>query len=152
MVARTVLAALLAVVVVTAGVSAAVAAAPPDDTPADEEAPDDRTPDETSAADGRADDESDDADAERGPPSDAADDAGPPVDLPDPVPDFVGDVHSAIDEFLAGGLDGSLGDVVSAVTPGEESDDGETMTETPENEDQPEGTDADTNAVFAPAQ
>ena len=44
-------------------------------------------------------------------------DAGPPDDLPDPVPDFVSDVHGAISDFLSGGID-ALGDVVSDLTPG----------------------------------
>jgi hypothetical protein len=44
-------------------------------------------------------------------------DAGPPDDLPEPVPDFVSDVHGAIGDFLGGAVD-SLGDAVSGVTPG----------------------------------
>ncbi len=44
-------------------------------------------------------------------------DAGPPDDLPDPVPDFVSDIHGAISDFISGSID-SLGDVVSGLTPG----------------------------------
>lgn len=39
---------------------------------------------------------------------------GPPADLPDAVPDFVGDVHSVINDFLGGGVE-NLGNVVSGL-------------------------------------
>lgn len=42
---------------------------------------------------------------------------GPPVDLPDPVPDFVGDILGSIRSFLDGSID-QLGDAVSGLTPG----------------------------------
>lgn len=45
-------------------------------------------------------------------PNAAAGDAGPPSDLPGPVPEFVGDALSAIDGFLSGEI-GTLGDAVS---------------------------------------
>jgi hypothetical protein len=50
--------------------------------------------------------------ADVGPDGNASDDAGPPSDLPDPVPEFVGDLLSEIDGFLSGGID-DLGDAVS---------------------------------------
>jgi hypothetical protein len=41
-------------------------------------------------------------------------DAGPPSDLPDQVPDFVGDILSNVNDFLSGGVD-NLGEAVSDV-------------------------------------
>lgn len=49
-----------------------------------------------------------------GPNGDASDDAGPPSDLPDPVPEFVGDLLGAIDGFLSGTID-DLGETVSGI-------------------------------------
>jgi len=49
--------------------------------------------------------------------------AGPPTDMPGPVPDFVGEIHRTIGEFLDGSID-SLGSAVSDLTPGEESTEG----------------------------
>lgn len=50
--------------------------------------------------------------------SPAADgDAGPPSDLPDPVPEFVGDLLDAIDGFLSGATD-DLGDIASGIAGG----------------------------------
>lgn len=43
--------------------------------------------------------------------------AGPPSDLPGPVPEFVGDVLGAIRSFLDGSID-RLGEAVSGLTPG----------------------------------
>ena len=43
---------------------------------------------------------------------------GPPTELPDPVPDFVSDVHDAVREHVDGGVD-NLGERISALTPGE---------------------------------
>lgn len=40
-------------------------------------------------------------------------DAGPPSDLPGPVPDFVGDILNTIQQFLDGALEGVLGPAVS---------------------------------------
>lgn len=48
---------------------------------------------------------------------DETNDAGPPDDLPEPVPDFVGEILGAIGEFLSGVLS-ALGSVVSGLTPG----------------------------------
>lgn len=44
--------------------------------------------------------------------------AGPPSDLPGPVPEFVGDIHETIDGFLDGTVE-NLGKAVSDLTPGE---------------------------------
>ena len=43
---------------------------------------------------------------------------GPPTDLPDPVPDFVGDVHDAVREHVGDGVD-NLGERISGLTPGD---------------------------------
>ena len=42
---------------------------------------------------------------------------GPPGDLPEHVPEFVGELHGSIRAFLAGSVD-SLGETVSGLTPG----------------------------------
>ena len=53
-------------------------------------------------------------------PDDAGpDSAGPPTDIPGPVPEFVGEIHRTIGEFLDGSID-SLGSAVSDLTPGGE--------------------------------
>lgn len=166
MVARKILAALLAVAVLTAGVGAVTAGSPPDGVPAEE--PDDETPDDADDARENADDDDDAGENEtetdgeqtaadaregagaddnqterRGPPEDVGvGQAGPPVDMPDPVPDFVVEIHSTIGDYLEGGLD-SLGDAVSSITPG---DDGES--EAPEDGQPVEGNEsADGNAT-----
>lgn len=41
-------------------------------------------------------------------------DAGPPGGLPEQVPDFVSDIHGAINDFLSGEVD-NLGEVVSGI-------------------------------------
>jgi len=65
--------------------------------------------------------------SERGPdrPGSAADtsERGPPVDLPSQVPDFVGELHQAIGQFLDGDLAGSLGETLSGLTPDENNSD-----------------------------
>lgn len=48
---------------------------------------------------------------------DNASDAGPPGDLPEPVPDFVGDILGSIGDFLDGVLS-SVGDAVSGIAAG----------------------------------
>ncbi len=50
-------------------------------------------------------------------------DRGPPADLPSQVPDFVGDVHDTIGQFLDGDRDGSLGERLSDLTPDDEDAD-----------------------------
>ncbi|WP_226483161.1 hypothetical protein [Natrinema amylolyticum] len=42
---------------------------------------------------------------------------GPPNDLPDPVPEFVGDILETITEFVSGAVE-SLGEVVRSLIPG----------------------------------
>lgn len=62
--------------------------------------------------------------------ADGAGDAGPPDELPGPVPDFVSDIHGLIQQFIDGTLD-SLGPNVSdAAGNGDsgESTDGESGT------------------------
>ena len=61
-------------------------------------------------------------------PDDASGDAGPPSDLPDQVPEFVGDILNNVNDFLSGGVD-NLGESVSDVAGNgdeAEADDGET--------------------------
>jgi hypothetical protein len=67
-------------------------------------------------------------------PDNASGDAGPPSDLPDQVPDFVGGVLDSVNEFLDGGVD-HLGETVSEVA-GTGADEG----------DADDGTDADGGA------
>ena len=95
-------------------------------------------------ADEHTDDVTDDTD-ESDPAADAAErgadrpgsaaERGPPVDLPSQVPDFVGDIHDRIGQFLDGDLAGSLGEHLSELTPGDEEpdqSDGDTETTTPD--------------------
>lgn len=58
----------------------------------------------------------------------SAQDGGPPVDMPEPVPDFVESIHEQIWAFLNGSIE-NLGEAVSGVTPG--GDEGSTPTPTP---------------------
>jgi hypothetical protein len=58
-------------------------------------------------------------------------DRGPPADLPSQVPDFVGDLHDTIGQFLDGDLGGPLGEAISDLTPGDDSDTDEASTATP---------------------
>jgi hypothetical protein len=106
----------------------------PDD-PADD-ADDADDSDEDGADEADADDDSDAADDERrGPPADvpmvggdaadASGSQGPPAELPGSVPDFVSDIHSAIHGHLDGSMEsGDLGDVISALTPDEDDNEG----------------------------
>lgn len=51
-------------------------------------------------------------------PEDSTDAIGPPGGLPDPVPDFVGDILDAITKFLQGVLGGNPGEAVSGAANG----------------------------------
>ena len=65
--------------------------------------------------------------SDAGPPGDRSEHAqGPPTDMPDPVPDFVAEIHAVIADYLAGDIDGNPGDAVSDVAnePPEPADDG----------------------------
>jgi len=44
--------------------------------------------------------------------ADTADGEGPPVQMPDPVPDKVSKIHELVRSFIEGDLDGSLGDAI----------------------------------------
>lgn len=115
-------AAFLALAVVATGAAAAAPGNAPVDAPTDDHAEqsDDRAADanETAAADERANaDERADAAGEA-----AAGQRGPPMELPDQVPDFVGEIHDLIRQHVSGSLDGILGDQVSDVTPDNETD------------------------------
>lgn len=116
---KTIAGAVLALLVVTGTAAALPGAAPAQ---ADEHANDD--------AAAAAAENADDADADNASDANArADDAerrGPPADLPDQVPDFVGEVHDLIGQKLAGDLTGSLGEQISAVTPGDDGDENAT--------------------------
>lgn len=50
-------------------------------------------------------------------------DAGPNAELPEQVPDHVSAIHDRISSFLDGTLEGSLGDAISEVTPGDDESD-----------------------------
>ncbi|ELY79467.1 hypothetical protein [Natrinema gari] len=74
-------------------------------------------------ADGNAEHRENGAAADSG--ADASTGQGPSGDLPEQVPDHVSAIHDRVSAFLSGGLDGSLGDAISSVTP----DDDETATD-----------------------
>jgi len=64
---------------------------------------------------------------------------GPPTEMPGAVPDFVGEMHSLIDQKIAGELDGSLGEQVSDLTPDDETEtDSESDDETETADDETE--------------
>jgi hypothetical protein len=56
-----------------------------------------------------------------GPGTDAAAQAGPPDDLPGPVPEFVSEIHGAIRGFIDGAID-ALGPVVSGIAGNADAD------------------------------
>jgi len=160
----------VALLMFTTGAAMAMPGNAPDAAQADEHSQaGDHQPDDPAAdqADDAADDDSDEAAADerdadnesaerRGPPSDApapatadAADAnssqGPPVDLPDAVPDFVSEIHELIGQHLDGALDGSLGEAISGVTP----DDGDAADEDSPSENAGNATDAMPGSVPA---
>jgi hypothetical protein len=47
---------------------------------------------------------------------------GPPGGLPDPVPEFVGDLHGTIQDHVTGALDGSLGESIRGLVGGDAGD------------------------------
>jgi len=63
---------------------------------------------------------------------------GPPVDLPDAVPDFVSQIHEAVTDHSGGS---GLGDLISDLTPGDESDGDDAESDT-ESADAANATDA----------
>jgi hypothetical protein len=70
-------------------------------------------------------------------PDEAADganvsDQGPPVALPEQVPDFVSEIHQQIREYKLGDFTGDLGDVISDLTPGDAADGNESQQEMPD--------------------
>lgn len=77
-------------------------------------------------------------------PADAADERngqGPNVDLPDQVPDHVSGIHDRVSSFLNGGLDGSLGEAISDVTPDDDESDEADDTDESNEADEAEQTD-----------
>jgi hypothetical protein len=114
-------AALLAVLVVATGAAAAM----PGNAPADAGAQADDQTDAANQHDAAAGTNANaNATAATGPAADdrAAAQRGPPVDMPDPVPDFVSDIHQTIQNYLNGSID-DLGAALGDVTPGGESTD-----------------------------
>jgi hypothetical protein len=110
----------LAALVLTAGTAAALPGNAPVDVGANDDAADNADERADAAdADERADDDANDTDRAGGP--DAAPveqgDRGPPVSLPEQVPDHVSQIHDTVRQFLSGDLSGSLGDAISDVTP-----------------------------------
>ena len=100
---------------------------------APDQAQDDNAQADDRAQNDAAQDGASESDAQRVPPADvpgadAADAAngsqGPPVDLPEQVPDFVGDVHKTIGDHVSGAVDGtqSLGEKLSALTTDDAAD------------------------------
>jgi hypothetical protein len=86
----------------------------------------------------------------RGPPSDvpaASDDRrGPPIDLPAAVPDFVSEIHSLLNDKLAGDLEGSLGEQISDVTPDEESSENSSDADASQDTETSDDSETETNA------
>lgn len=106
----TLVAAGLAALVVTAGTAAALPGNAPVDAGAN--------------ANDAADSAGGNADARDGSPAGASEqaDRGPPVDLPEQVPDHVSRIHDLIRKHLSGDLAGSLGEAISDVTPSDDAD------------------------------
>lgn len=105
--------AFLALAVVASGAAIAAPGNAPTDVPRNETAADQDVSDAADAG----------AENRAGPAVDA--DRGPPADLPDQVPDFVGDIHDLVRQHVSGSLDGILGHQVSDVTPDNETDAGQ---------------------------
>ncbi|MEF8838177.1 MAG: hypothetical protein V5A18_01585, partial [Haloarculaceae archaeon] len=53
---------------------------------------------------------------------------GPPVDMPDQVPDFVSEVHGGIGDVLSGDFTGDLAAAISDLTPSDEAEENESST------------------------
>lgn len=64
------------------------------------------------------------APADAGANGDGAGQAGPPTDLPGPVPEFVSDIHDQIRSFIDGNVD-DLGEAVSGIAGGDDADSGD---------------------------
>lgn len=114
-----ILGALLALAVVASGAALAAPGNAPTDVPSKETAPDQ---DASDAADAGSENRA-------GPASDS--DRGPPTDLPDAVPDFVGEIHDLIRQHVSGSLDGILGHHISDVTPENETEAGQPAAASP---------------------
>lgn len=115
---KVIVAAFLALAVVATGAAAAAPGNAPVDVPTDQHT------DDADAAAENADENATDA-GEQAEAAQAADgERGPPMDLPDQVPDFVSQIHDLIRQHVSGSLDGILGHQVSDVTPDNETDAG----------------------------
>lgn len=119
----------LAALVVSAGAVAAMPGNAPADAGNDEASADTHAQNETDSAN-RSDGNATANESEHGPAAPAADGnasdrRGPPTDMPAPVPDHVTKIHSLIQEFLDGALEGPLGPHVSDVANGEEKQSGD---------------------------
>lgn len=105
--------ALLAVLVITGSAAALPGAAVAQ---ADDHA------DNAQAAEHESDQAADQSENESATADEAADRRGPPASLPEQVPDFVGDIHSLVNQKLAGDLTGGLGEQISDLTPDDDRD------------------------------
>ena len=114
---------LLAALVVTASAAGAVAAAPGSGNAPDDAAPNENANDAaTDAADDGDDASSADNASDASDANDAADERrGPPTDMPEQVPDHVGEIHDVINQFIDGSIS-DLGSAIGDVTPDDESD------------------------------
>ncbi|MFB6095504.1 MAG: hypothetical protein ABEJ71_03505 [Halodesulfurarchaeum sp.] len=113
----TLVAIVLATLVVTAGAAAAMPDQVPNQAQQHEHASTDSHPKgidaETSSGNASAVD--DGSRPSLGPPGDSVE--GPPVDLPDPVPGFVSELHQLITDHLTGSLGEPLGEAIRGVIP-----------------------------------
>ncbi|SEQ69339.1 hypothetical protein [Natrinema salaciae] len=92
----------------------------------------------------RGDDERSENGAAVGSAADERDGQGPTVDLPDQAPDHVSAIHERISSFLSGDLEGSLGNAIGEVTPGDDEEPDEADdTEDESQETDDEGADDD---------
>lgn len=116
---RTIIAIGLAALLVTAGAVAAAPGQAPTDSAADEHA--------QSSGHGQAggpDDagnQSADAGSQSANASNRSADAGPPTDMPAPVPNHVTQIHETINRWLSGSLTGTLGEAISSIVGGNQS-------------------------------
>lgn len=141
----------LAVLTVTAGPAVAAPGNTPDGAVPDHAADGDGArsgADRADAAQNASEDAANASDpAERS--ANASEDAGPPADLPVPVPDHVSAIHDLIRQHIDGTLDGSLGAAISDVVA---NDDASTEEANPGSHGTPvNGTARDDEATASPS-
>lgn len=119
---RKLTAAALAVLLVTAGAATAAPGQAPSDSPADDHANESTQHDAATESTNS----SDDTETARTPAAEngSANDSerGPPTDVPSQAPDHVERIHDAINEWLDGDREGSLGATIAELLGGGESD------------------------------